>query len=60
MIKKEVAVSNLIFEPAKEYMEENLLNIHKAKVTLLPSLLVLKMAPYLEQVHLFGQKRTND
>jgi glucokinase len=28
---------DLIFEPAKEYMEENLLSIYKGKVKLLPS-----------------------
>ncbi len=48
---------DLIFEPAKESMEENLLSIYKGKVKLLPSLLSMQNAAVLGASSLVWTKK---
>lgn len=48
---------DLIFEPAKEYMEENLLSIYKGKVKLLPSELSTQNAAVLGASSLIWSER---
>jgi glucokinase len=50
---------DLIFEPAKEYMEENLLSIYKGKVKLLPSELSTQNAAVLGASSLIWTSRNS-
>lgn len=51
---------DLIFEPAKEYMEENLLSIYKGKVKLLPSQLSTQNAAVLGASSLIWSVKENE